>query len=135
MKTWLLRTAHTAQSARWSPLFSPQQASIRGLSPVLITGFVAKEAVISSWAQTYALEEDSPATAVRGDFEAASNGHPLAAVWAFMMFLLAYTPCVATIAAQRREIGWKWTLAGIGIQLTTAWVLAVLTFNLLKMWM
>ncbi|AEI10042.1 ferrous iron transport protein [Corynebacterium resistens DSM 45100] len=130
-------SAYGAISQMVSPVFAPAGFDSWSLTGPLITGFVAKEAVISSWAQTYALEEDSPdlATAVRGDFEAASNGHPLAAVWAFMMFLLAYTPCVATIAAQRREIGWKWTLAGIGIQLTTAWVLAVLTFNLLKMWM
>lgn len=130
-------SAYGAISQMVSPVFAPAGFDSWSLTGPLITGFVAKEAVISSWAQTYALEEDSPdlATAVRGDFEAASNGHPLAAVWAFMMFLLAYTPCVATIAAQRREIGWKWTLTGIGIQLTTAWILAVLTFNLLKMWM
>ena len=51
-----------------------------------------------------------------------------------MVFLLAYTPCVATLAAQRREIGVKWTLIGIGIQLSTAWLLAVVIFNVLKVW-
>ncbi|MCX2162285.1 ferrous iron transport protein B [Corynebacterium auriscanis] len=130
-------SAYGAISQTVSPIFAPAGFDSWSLTGPLITGFVAKEAVISSWAQTYALEEDSPdlSTAVRADFEAASNGHPLAAVWAFMLFLLAYTPCVATIAAQRREIGWRWTVAGIGIQLTTAWVLAVLAFNLLKIWL
>lgn len=51
-----------------------------------------------------------------------------------MIFLLAYTPCVATLAAQRREIGLKWTLIGVGIQLTLAWALAVGTFHLLSIW-
>jgi len=51
-----------------------------------------------------------------------------------MVFLLAYTPCVATLAAQRREIGVKWTLIGISIQLSTAWLLAVVIFNVLKVW-
>ena len=51
-----------------------------------------------------------------------------------MVFLLAYTPCVATLAAQRREIGVKWTLIGISIQLGTAWLLAVVIFNVLKVW-
>ena len=46
-----------------------------------------------------------------------------------MAFLLAYTPCVATLAAQRREIGWQWTLFGVGMQLAVAWVLAVLVFQ------
>ena len=61
-------------------------------------------------------------------------GHAIAALWAFMVFLLAYTPCVATLAAQRREIGVKWTLIGISIQLSTAWLLAVVIFNVLKVW-
>ena len=112
----------------------------------MITGFVAKEAVISSWAQTYALddptEEDSEqqgtsplAQAIKQDFNNASGGHTHAAVWAFMVFLLAYTPCVATLAAQRREIGLKWTLIGIAIQLFTAWALAVVIFQVLKLWL
>ena len=52
-----------------------------------------------------------------------------------MLFLLAYTPCVATIAAQRREIGWRWTLFGFGMQLVTAWVLAVGAFQILKVFL
>lgn len=46
-----------------------------------------------------------------------------------MIFLLAYTPCVATLAAQRREIGVRWTVAGIGIQLAVAWLLSVIVFQ------
>ena len=49
---------------------------------------------------------------------------------AFMVFLLAYTPCVATLAAQKREIGWRWTAFGIAVQLGTAYVLAVLVFQI-----
>ena len=73
-----------------------------------MTGFVAKEAVISSWAQTYAVSDaeqgaDTPlGQSIRRDFEASSEGHTVPAVLAFMAFLLAYTPCVATLAAQRR---------------------------------
>ncbi|MCS6712377.1 ferrous iron transport protein B [Brachybacterium sp. EF45031] len=109
----------------------------------LVTGFVAKEAVISSWAQTYSLEDPSGLAAadqgrsalgqaLRATFEQSSGGHPTAAVWAFMVFLLAYTPCVATLAAQKREIGLRWTAAGVAIQLSTAWLLAVLVFQTLK---
>ena len=49
-----------------------------------------------------------------------------------MLFLLAYTPCVATLAAQRREIGLKWTMFGVALQMTMAWGLAVVAFQLLK---
>lgn len=128
-----------------SPVFEPAGFGSWSISGTLMTGFVAKEAVISSWAQTYQLDDvtdadpeeqaTSPlAKAVRQDFEQASGGHSVAAVWAFMVFLLAYTPCVATLAAQKREIGMKWMLAGVGIQLVSAWVLAIIVFNVLKVW-
>ena len=102
----------------------------------LLVGFVAKEAVISSWAQTYALAEpassqDPGALGVQlhQTFAVASGGHTGAAVAAFMVFLLAYTPCVATLAAQRRELGTRWTVFGVGLQLVVAWTLAVLVFQ------
>ena len=67
---------------------------------------VAKEAVISSWAQTYAVAEPAEGAdpgdlggAIGAAFERSSGGHPLPAVWAFLVFLMAYTPCVATIAS------------------------------------
>ena len=106
----------------------------------LVTGFVAKEAVISSWAQTFALAEPTEASQpgslgdeLKVQFTQTSGGHPNAAALAFLIFLLAYTPCVATLAAQKREIGMRWTLAGVGLQLVIAWVLAVATFQLLRM--
>lgn len=102
----------------------------------LIVGFIAKEAVISSWAQTYALAEPSSERepGVLGQqlletFTASSGGHAGVAVLAFMVFLLAYTPCVATLAAQRREIGLRWTAAGVAMQLAVAYVLAVAVFQ------
>ena len=122
-----------------APVFAPAGFNSWSLAGPLITGFVAKEAVISSWAQTYALEEpeegdgNSPLSqAIREDFNQASGGHAVAAVWAYMLFLLAYTPCVATLAAQRREIGLKWTLFGVALQMVMAWGLAVGAFQLLK---
>ena len=122
-----------------APVFAPAGFDSWSLAGPLITGFVAKEAVISSWAQTYALEEpeegdgNSPLSqAIREDFNQASGGHAIPAVWAYMLFLLAYTPCVATLAAQRREIGLKWTLFGVALQMVMAWGLAVGAFQLLK---
>ena len=50
------------------------------------------------------------------------------------MFLLAYTPCVATLAAQKREVGLRWTLVGVGVQLAVAWLLAVAIFQLGRIW-
>ena len=124
-----------------APAFAPAGFDSWSLTGPLVTGFVAKEALISTWAQTYAVADADPteqaasplAGSIRADFEAASEGHALAAVWAYMLFLLSYTPCVATIAAQRREIGWRWTLFGFGVQLALAWTLSVIAFQLLKL--
>jgi ferrous iron transport protein B len=98
----------------------------------LVVGFVAKEAVVSSWAQTYAVLDGHEAALsehVRLAFEQSSGGHAIAAVAAFMIFFLAYTPCAATLAAQKREVGWRWTGLGVSIQLVTAFVLAVVVFQ------
>ena len=139
-------SAYGAVSKAISPAFAPAGFDSWSLTGPLVTGFVAKETLISTWAQTYAVDdvtdadpeeqaESSLADHIRSDFDAASGGHGLAAVWAYMVFLLAYTPCVATVAAQRREIGWKWTLIGFALQLVTAWVLAVGVFQVLRLFL
>ncbi len=48
---------------------------------------------------------------------------------AFLTFVLAYTPCVATLAALNREVGRRWMLTSVGISLSSAWLLAVLVFQ------
>ncbi|MBK4145148.1 ferrous iron transport protein B [Corynebacterium macginleyi] len=139
-------SAYGAVSKAISPAFAPAGFDSWSLTGPLVTGFVAKEALISTWAQTYAVDdvtdadpeeqaESSLADYIRSDFDAASGGHGLAAVWAYMVFLLAYTPCVATVAAQRREIGWKWTIIGFFLQLVTAWTLAVGVFQVLSLFL
>lgn len=117
-------------------VFEPAGFGSWRTSSALFVGFVAKEAVISSWAQTYSSSRPESLNApgalgedLRADFAASSGGHGAAAALAFLVFLLAYTPCVATLAAQKREIGLRWTAAGIAIQLTTAWLLATLVFQ------
>ncbi len=119
-----------------TPVFGPTGFAAWQTTSALLVGFVAKEAVISSWAQTYAIagttggpDAGGLGQAIRASFEGSSGGHPLPAVVAFLVFLLAYTPCVATIAAQRREIGARWTAFGVGVQLTVAWAAAVLVFQ------
>jgi ferrous iron transport protein B len=111
-----------------SALFIPAGFAEWHAVGALIVGFVAKEAVISSWAQTYPAGTDLP-DALVADLGASSGGHPQAAAIAFLVFLLAYTPCVATLATQRRQIGGRWTAVGVAMQLAMAWLLAVLVFQ------
>ncbi|WP_297751319.1 ferrous iron transport protein B [uncultured Tessaracoccus sp.] len=130
-------SAYAAVAKTVAPVFEPAGFGTWETTGALVTGFVAKEAVISTWAQTYAVDDpeetgDDAALAAKINqaFEASSGGHKIPAVWAFLVFLLAYTPCMAVLAAQLREIGWKWTLFGVGTQLAGAWLLAVAVFQI-----
>jgi ferrous iron transport protein B len=133
-------SAYGRVSAAVAPVFAPAGFGDWHTTGALVTGFVAKEVVISSWAQNYSVDEPSDnfdssdlAAALREDFTESSGGHPTSAVLAFLVFLAAYTPCVATVGAQRREFGWRWTGISLGVQTAFAWVLAVAVFQILKM--
>jgi ferrous iron transport protein B len=130
-------SVYAAGARAVAPVFAPAGFGSWESTSTLAVGFVAKEAVISSWAQTYAVEQPADGAApgslgasVWTSFNQSSGGHPIAAALAFMVFLMAYTPCVATLAAQWREIGPRWTLFGVGMQLTLAWTLAVAIFQI-----
>lgn len=130
-------SAYGAIAKGITPIFAPAGFDDWHTAGALVTGFVAKEVVISSWAQNYSV--DSPnrqliisdlGIKLKQDFERSSSGHSSAAVIAFLIFLTSYTPCVATIAAQRREFGLKWALTGVAFQLAIAWLLAVAVFQI-----
>jgi ferrous iron transport protein B len=119
-----------------APVFDPAGFGEWHTVGALVVGFVAKEAVLTSWAQTYAAADPTAGLPpeqlqehVHRAFELSSGGAVTAAVLAFLVFLLAYTPCVATVAAQRREIGLRWTAFGMGLQLGVAWTVAVAVFQ------
>ena len=132
-------SAYGAVSKTISPVFEPAGFGDWHTTGALITGFVAKEVVIASWAQNYAVNDigtdfsvERLTSALKSDFTRSSQGHPTAAIIAFLVFLTAYTPCVATVGAQAREFGWKWAGFGIATQVTFAWLLAVIIFQTLK---
>ncbi len=53
---------------------------------------------------------------------------PLTA-FAFMVFVLLYIPCIATVSAQLQEFGWRWALFSMTIMLAVPWSLAVIIFQ------
>jgi ferrous iron transport protein B len=119
-----------------APVLAPAGFGNDHAAAALITGFVAKEVVVGSFAQSYAVAEpgapvhaESLGERLRGSFDESSGGHGVAAALAFMVFVLAYTPCVATLAEQRRLFGWRPTVSAVLAQLAGAWVLAVLVFQ------
>ena len=119
-----------------APVFAPAGFDDWHASAALVTGFVAKEVVVGALAQSYAVSEpEDPAIAgnlgaqMHATFVKTSDGHPGAAAAAFMVFVLAYTPCLATIAEQKRMFGLRWTSGAVAVQLIVAWVLAVGVFQ------
>lgn len=92
--------------------------------------------MISTLAQTYSAEEDGGPkldASLHATFTRSSGGHPEAAALAFLVFVLAYTPCMATVAAQRAEIGTRLTLIGLRLQLAAAWLLATGVFQVARL--
>lgn len=130
-----------AASRAVAPAFAPAGFGDWHAAAALGTGFVAKEAVVSTLAQTYGTggtETDGRQGELSGDlrttFDRASGGHPLPAVLAFLVFVLAYTPCMTTIATQWQEIGPRMTLTATGLQLAVAWLLAIAVFRIGSLW-
>ncbi len=124
-----------------TPAFTPAGYGDWHMTSALLTGFVAKEVAVGALAQSYAIEEPAdpahPGTLgerIQATLESSSGGHATAAAAAFMVFVLAYTPCLATVAEQRRLFGSRWTLGAVAAQLTLAWVLSVACFQLLRWW-
>lgn len=106
-----------------SPLFTPLGFGDWRVSTALITGFVAKESVIST------LGILTGATSNVG----AALGSLFTPVTAlsFLVFTLLYTPCVAAISAVRRELNSGWKAAGVALgQCVVAWIVAWIVYHI-----
>lgn len=115
-----------------TPVFAPAGFDDWHFSASLVTGFVAKEVAVGALAQSYAVADESPdglGEHLRATLEASSGGHASAAALAFMVFVLGYTPCLATASEEWRRFGGAWTLRMVAIQLSVAWLMAVAVFQ------
>ena len=105
-----------------APLFAPMGLADWRISTALITGFLAKESVVSTlsilFGSTAALTSDIT---------------PLSAA-SLLVFCLLYTPCVAAIASIKRELGSKWAISVVILQCAIAWIAAFLIY-LIGSWM
>ncbi len=125
------------------PVFAPTGFGEWHMTGALMTGFVAKETVISSIVVSYNLDEEQAGDAedggsdlgglpelVEGSFEKSAGDAAPVAAFAFLIFVLTYTPCMATLAEQARQIGGRTTMIALVVQLVLAWVLAVAVFQI-----
>lgn len=127
-----------------APVFAPAGFDDWHASAALITGFVAKEAVVGSMSQSYHADEPDDATSqqagegtlgqkLRASFDQSSHGHGKAAAIAFLLFTLAYTPCLATVAEMRRQFGTKVAARSVLLSLAVAYVIAIIAFQTLRL--
>ncbi|MGI9861303.1 ferrous iron transport protein B [Moorella naiadis] len=106
-----------------APIFKPAGFGTWQAAVALVFGILAKEVVVGTLGVLYGVEENGLTGAI------ANSWTPLSA-YAFMVMTLIYIPCVATIAAIRRETNsWSWTAFAIGYSLVLGWVMAALVFQ------
>jgi len=111
----------------FAPVFEPLGIDWRG-GVALISGFVAKEIVVSTLAVLYAVDRASGGDALARALKTAGM-EPLAAL-SMMVFVLLYLPCLATVAAIRRETGSTgWMVFGIAYNTSVAWGLAFVVYQ------
>ena len=96
----------------------------------LLSGVVAKELVVSTLGVMYA--SDSTVEEDNTQLQAAlSSSVTLPTAVAFMLFILLYFPCIATVVAIKNETGkWKWAIAICAYTMAVAWVCAFIGFHL-----
>ena len=106
-----------------APLFAPLGFGDWRVSTALITGFIAKESVISTLGILTGAGAEVTAEALGTLFSTVT-------ALSFLVFTLLYTPCVAAISAVKRELGSGWKAAGVALsQCVVAWVVSFLVYH------
>lgn len=171
-------SAFSAVAGVVAPVLEPAGFGSWEATGSLMSGFVAKEVIVSTMTQVYGAEsvevaedpaiiesvseiftgfgaavvdavraipgiigidlsdDQEPETpsglsaAIHVGFEESSGGHGALAALAFMVFILIYTPCVATVGAIRHEIGTRWMWFSVIGQTMLAWAMAVGVFQI-----
>lgn len=108
-----------------APIFSPLGFGTWQAAVSLLSGLVAKEAVVSTLSVLYSAESTAALTnIISGIFT------PLSA-YSFMVFCLLYVPCISAFATIKREMNsWKWALGIAAIQISVAYIASLLIFQI-----
>jgi ferrous iron transport protein B len=106
-----------------SPVFKPLGFGDWRVSTSLLTGFLAKESVVSTMSILF------------GSTGSLMAGLSTAAAAALLVFCLLYTPCVAAVASIKRELGGKWAVTVVIMQCVVAWLAAFVVYLLAGIFM
>ena len=104
-----------------APVFSPMGYGDWRVCTALVTGFIAKESVVSTLFVLY------------GTKEAVLGAMSMASAFSLLVFCLLYTPCVATIAVVKRELGAKWASVVVLGQCIIAWIMSYAAYLIMQL--
>ena len=104
-----------------APVFSPMGYGDWRVCTALVTGFIAKESVVSTLFVLY------------GTKEAVLGAMSMASAFSLLVFCLLYTPCVAIIAVVKRELGAKWASVVVLGQCIIAWIVAYVAYLIMQL--
>ncbi len=107
----------------FAPLLKPAGFGYWWAAVSLIAGVVAKEVVVGTMATIHSAEPEGLSGIIHSYFT------PLSA-YAFMVMSLLYIPCIATFAAIRRELGWRWAIFTAGWTLALGWLTATTIYQI-----
>ena len=99
-----------------APVFAPLGFGDWRISTALISGFMAKESVVSTL------------SALTGSMDVIHKILTPASALSLLIFCLLYTPCVAAVSSVKRELGSKWALVVVFGQCVVAWIMAALVY-------
>lgn len=102
-----------------TPIFNPLEFGDWRISTALISGFMAKESVVSTLSILY------------GSTQSLLMSLTTPAALSLLIFCLLYTPCIAAIAAIKRELNGKWALIVVFGQCLIAWLAAFVVYHLI----
>lgn len=106
-----------------SPIFKPLGFATWQNAVSLLTGLLAKEVVVSTMGVIYG-----------GDLKhILGNYFTALSAYSFLVFVLLYTPCASVIAVMKKEFGTKMMVFSIAYQLSLAWIMAFLVYNIGKL--
>ncbi len=134
-----LRAQEKAESVRYSAIGRIGRFIEPALKPLgfdwrasvsLVTGFVAKEIVVSSMGVLYAVSDETVGATESLQEKIAEYFTPVTA-FAFMMFVLLYTPCIVALLTVIRELhSWKWSVFSLVYQIGLAWIVTFAVYQI-----
>ena len=102
-----------------TPVFNPLGITDWRISTAFLTGFMAKESVVSTLT-----------VLLNGELDKLPMLFSHLTAFVFLVFSLLYTPCVATIATVRRELGRRYAVLVVAMQCIIAWIVAYIVYSI-----